>query len=402
MTPRKTSAEISALVVSQLETALSTTIPLLPKAFFRVIAKVLGGIFVLLYEYVGFVLLQLFIKTATDDEITVGGRKIKPLSEWGELVGIYRGAGQSTDLEIEITVISQGGTLISGTTFVNTATQKTYQILGDVDLDAATVTAVCRCTEYGEIGNVDDDSTLNFVSPPASVEKTVTVTDTITEGVDEELVDDFRERIIARWAARPQGGAYADYYDWAMAVQGVKNAYPYSGWDHEDILNSRSGCVFVFIESTTDTDGIPPVGGALLQAVYAAINQSEDGLANRRPINAYSDLTFIRPISRQAFDVTITGLIDINGDQMADTMEAIEDGLTQYLLDREPYITGLNVMPRKDVISLPALGGIAMDIAGSNGGYFEEITIELDGLPMTEPYTLLEGQKAKLGTLTWS
>lgn len=402
MTPRKTSAEISALVISQLETSLSTTIPLLPKAFLRVLAKVIGGIFVLLYEYIGFVLLQLFVKTATDDEISIGNRKIKPLSAWGDLVGIYRDPGQASDLEITIHVLTQGGTLVSGTTFINTSTQKTYQLLGDVSLNATTKTATVRCTEYGEIGNVDDNSVLSFVSPPASVEKIVIVTDTITEGVDEELVEDFRDRIIARWAARPQGGAYADYFDWAMAVSGVKNAYPYSGWDHPDIPDSRSGCVFVFIESDTDTDGIPPVGGALLQAVYTAINQSEDGLANRRPINSYSDLTFIRPISRQSFDITITGLVDINADQEAATMAAIEEGLTQYLLNREPYITGLNVMPRKDVISLPALGGIAMDIAGSNGGYFADMTVEIDGVAMTEPYTLVEGEKAKLGTLTWA
>jgi uncharacterized phage protein gp47/JayE len=402
MTPRKTSSEISALVISQLETALSTSIPLLPKAFLRILAKVIGGIFVLLYEYIGFVLLQLFVKTATDDEISVGTRKIRPLSAWGELVGIYRGAGQATDLEIEITVLSQGGTLVSGTTLINTATQKTYQILGNVSLNSATKTAVVRCTEYGEIGNVDDDSTLNFVSPPASVEKTVTVTDTDTEGVDEELVEDFRERIIARWAARPQGGAYADYFDWCRAVPGVKNAYPYSGWDHPAIVDSRSGCVIIFIESETDTDGIPPVGGALLQAVNAAINQAEDGLANRRPINAYTDVSFCRPISRVTVNVTISGLTDLNADQKAATMASTEEGLSQYLLDREPYITGLNVMPRKDVLSLPALGGIAMDIAGSNGGYFTVMTATVNGSSLTAPYTFQEGEKSKLGTLTWA
>ena len=44
-----TIAEISANIISQIEASINQTIPLLPKAFTRVLAKVLGAVFIILY-----------------------------------------------------------------------------------------------------------------------------------------------------------------------------------------------------------------------------------------------------------------------------------------------------------------------------------------------------------------
>ena len=45
--------EISDDIIAGLEGALAQSIPLLPKAFSRVLAKVLAAVFVLLYKYAG-------------------------------------------------------------------------------------------------------------------------------------------------------------------------------------------------------------------------------------------------------------------------------------------------------------------------------------------------------------
>jgi uncharacterized phage protein gp47/JayE len=398
MTPRKTAAQIKAIIVSQIETSMSTTVPILPKAFIRVIAKVLGGLFVLLYEHIGFMLLQMFVKTATNDPINVSGTIIRPLSEWGALVDINQDAGQAAELYVSISVLTQGGTLNSGTMLLNTSSGLTYIAIGDVSLDSATVYANVRATKNGIIGNLDDDSILNFVSPPPSIEKTAVVDSTVTVGVDQEDVEDYRSRILRRWAARPQGGAYADYWDWCMEVTGVKAAYPYSGWDHPDIEGSRSGCDIIFIESKTDEYGIPTLGGALLTAVYDNIQMNESGLANRRPINAYLDLTFIRPIIRYVVNVTI-GELTVEDEATAKT--AIEDGLSEFLLDREPYILGLMPPPRKDMVSLAEIGGTAARIAASYGGFFGSISATIDGDDLAAYYLLQEGEKVRIGTVAW-
>lgn len=393
-TPRKTSKEISDAIITQLETSLSATIPILPKAFIRVLSKVLGGVFVLLYQYAGFILLQMFVKTASNKEITIGGLTLTPLKLWASLVGLYQKTGDETELEIEITVLS-GDTLTSGEKIVNPATEVIYVLVGDIVITPPTATATIRATQIGEIGNVDVGTELSFVNPPASVEKEVEVTAITTAGVDPEETDDFRQRTLERYAARPQGGAYADYRDWAEEVTDIKNAYPYSGWGDDAIPDSRTGQVFVYCESASQPDGIPLP--ATLVEVKEHIEEDGSGLANRRNINAY---VWVFAISRVTFDIEIIGLAAEN---LEDTKTAIEEGLTDYFKEREPYITGLSIPPRKDIISEYSVGGAVAQIAAANSGTIQSVVVSEGGAPIPDNiYYLQEGEKAKLGTITWS
>jgi uncharacterized phage protein gp47/JayE len=411
MTPRKTASEISDLIVAQLETDLSTTIPLLPKSFIRVLAKVLGGVYVLLYHYAGWILLQLFVKTASNEEVVIGGVAITPLKQWGSLVGVFQDEGQRAELEIEVSVLTTGGTLTSGTRFINPNTEIIYISLGDVAKDAATITVPVRATDAGEAGNLDIDAELYFVSPPADCEKTAVVTARTLDGVDAEETEVFRQNIIDRFAARPQGGAYADYRDWAVEVTGVLNAYPYSGGalqystgasfyndtglhttDGGVTYPSGAGQVDIFIEAETGVDGIP--SSALLEEVWEYIEADDTGLANRRNINAYVN---VAAITRRTFDVTITGLAVV--DAVA-TQAAIEAGLEDDFLEREPYILGLNIPPRRDMVSLMDVGGTVGKLAAANGGYVTAVSVSEDGLE-DDFFPLQEGEKAKLGTVTW-
>jgi len=397
-TPRKTATEISAAIIAQLETSLSTTIPLLPKSFCRVLAKVLGGVFVMLYQFAGWILLQQFVKYASNTPIKIGGIEINPLQAWGDLVGIYQKTGQRAEREITITVLTQGGTITSGERIANPVTQMIYVVVGDVDLDAATVSATIRATRAGVLGNVDVDTELQFVSAPSDVEKIVTVNadpGTDVAGVDPEATEVFRERIQERFAARPQGGSYADYKDWAEEVTGVRNAYPYAGWVDPDIPNSRAGHVFVYVQSDVDDDGIPDSN--LLTTVAEHIEGDVGGLANRRNINAYIN---VLPISRVTVDVTIEGLTT---DDTTAARAAIEDGLTDYFLNREPggQAGYTLLLPSKDVISWLQIGGVAGQIAAAYDGTLLDVIVYVDTVEK-KLYELQEGEKAKLGTITWT
>ena len=428
MTPKKSAKEISDAIIAQLENSLNTTIPLLPKAFCRVLAKALGGIFVLLYQYAGFILLQVFPKTASNEPMTIGGYTITPLAMWGSLVGVFQQLGREAEYTIEITVLVQGGTISSGERIVNPATEMIYVIIGDVALDAATVTADIRATKVGEIGSVDVGTTLNFVSPPSAVEKEVEVTVEIAPGVDKQTTEEYREQVLERWAARPQGGAYADYRDWAEEVVGVKNAYPYSGWYDASAYSNpwpagspmnAAGQVFIFIESASHTYGVPPAlgpggrppnpeTGGLLQDVFDHIEADESGLASRRNINAYIRVYPIHAEpwtwttgGRTEFDVDVIGLASV--EDTAAALAAIEDALTDYFLDREPYITGLAIPPRKDIISDMSVGAVAGQVAESLGGTITDVVVSVSGTPITDGiYYLSEGEKCKIGTVTVS
>ena len=83
-----TTAELTATMVSQIESAISQTIPLLPKSFTRVLAKARAGIDVQLYRYAGFIWLQEYVKHATMEECTINGKRVRPLVEWGNLIGL--------------------------------------------------------------------------------------------------------------------------------------------------------------------------------------------------------------------------------------------------------------------------------------------------------------------------
>lgn len=396
MTPRKSAKEISDQIISQLEASLNTTIPLLPRSFSRTLAKSLGGIFVTLYQYSGWILLQRFVKTASDKSVEVNGITINPLQTHGEQVDILKKTGQRAELTVEITVLTQGGTITSGERIANSSTQMVYVVVGDVALDEASVIATIRATKPGVLGNVDiDTETLSFVSPPDAVEKNVLVTGVNKLGVDPEETEAYRERILERWMARPQGGSYADYKNWAEEVIGVRNAYPYSGWANPDIPGSRAGQVFVYIESDTTPDGEPDQ--SLLNNVDLYLEGDGIGLANRRNINAQ---ILVMGISRKIFDVEISGL---HTDNNNDAMAAIEEGLTEFCYDREPGgQVGYTVLPpRKDIVTKTNVGGVVARIAAGYSGYVGGVTVKSNGSEI-ESYGLQEGEKAKLGTITWT
>lgn len=388
-----TTSEISDNIVAQISAQIAQTVPLMPKSFIRVLAKALAGVIVVLYKYAGFIWLQMFVRTASDQDTTINGVVVNPLKEWGRLVGISdpKSSTQAV-LTISIPVLTQGGTLASGTQLINSSTGVVYLLTGDVELNASTVAGVVTASGdqdggdgSGTIGNVADGTTLNFVSSLPTVSTSVTVTSTTTTGADAEESDAYRQRILDRFQKRPQGGAYADYEQWGEEAEGIANVYPYT--------SPTPGQVDLYVESATETDGIPTA--AQLQAVLDVVELDSDGLATRRPAGA---LVNAFPISRLAFDIRILGISVPSN--LAGVKTQIEAAVTEHLLSREPYIVGLDVGTRKDLITTTAIGGIVSDIVTAAGGYFTSIEITQDTATITL-YILGIGEKAKAGSFAY-
>jgi len=393
-----TTAQIAANIIVQLEAALSQTIPLLPKAFSRVLAKVLAGVYVTLYKYAGFSLLQQFVSTATMDETVINGTVIRPLVEWGRLAGVGDPLGATrAELELTVTVLTQTGSLPGGSQLLHAATGVVYQTVAAVPLDAPTVTVTVRASGdqaggdgSGTVGNLEAGQVLQFSSPLPNVGKPATVTGTAVEGAEGEAEDVYRARVLRRFRRRPQGGAYADYQTWGTSVAGIRSAYPYTG---------APGEVDIYIESSDDDDGVP--SGAQLDAVLDAINFDPDeapsptGLANRRPVNAAIN---VRPITRTAFDVEVSGL-EVSGDAEATVLAAIAAGVDEFLRARAPFIVGLSALPRLDRVTQGAVAGVVNEVAEANGASVASVTLRRAGSAIQQ-YSLAHGELAKLGTLT--
>jgi uncharacterized phage protein gp47/JayE len=386
--------EISDNIITQLQSALNQTVPLLPRSFLRVLAKVAAGLWVLLYKYSGWVSLQSFVRTASVSSSTINGVAVVPLVEWGRLIGIGDpAAGTQAELLVDIVVTNQGGTLPSGSQLLGTSAGVTYITVGAVSLNAATVPATVRAVAdqadgggVGTIGNLNAGETISFVSPLPNVQRDALVVQQVTTGADAEDMEVYRERVVDRFQKLPQGGAYADYELWGAEPAGILHVYPYT--------SECAGQVDVYVEATPessgDPDGIPTL--AQLQEVSDAIERDESGLASRRPAGA---LVNVFPITRLAFNVSVSGLsVDNLGQAQADITAALEE----YFRERAPYIIGLSVLPRVDRITSSAIGGVVDDITSAAGGVFASVAVA-QGETEIELYTLGVGEKAKAGTV---
>jgi uncharacterized phage protein gp47/JayE len=388
-----TTAQVAANIIAQLEAALSQTIPLLPKAFTRVLAKVLAGVFITLYKYAGFSLLQQFVSTASFEETDVNGTLIRPLVEWGRLVDVADPLpAAQAELTITVTVLNQTGSLPGGSQLLYAPSGVVYQTTAAVALNAATVSATIRAASdqnggdgSGTQGNLEPGTLVQFASPLPQVATNATVTAITVSGAEAETEDSYRARVLRRYQRRPQGGAYADYQAWGTEVSGIRNVYPYTG---------DPGEVDVYVETFGSPDGIP--NPAELDSVLESIefdpeeSPSPTGLANRRPANAAVN---VLAITRTGFDVTITGL------STADVVDELEQGLDEFLRSREPFIVGLSSLPRLDRITQGAVAGVIQEIAEANGATVASVTLSRASITIIE-YTLARGELAKLGTLT--
>lgn len=388
MADRKTAKQISDQFIAIFEAQLNQNIPLLPKAFNRVIAKALGMIFVVLFQFGDFVAAQMFVRLASDKPVTIGGVEITPLDEWGRLIGLERGTGQRTEGTADVTVLTQSGSIPAGAQLLDTDTQQIYTTIGEVLLDAPTVEITVRGFEYSTQATLYDGQVLSFVSAPPEVEKNTVVTNVTKQGADPEDTESWRQTQLEWWASRPQGGAYADYRLWGQEVEGTENIYPFSGGT---LPNSREGEVDIYVEASDTVDGIAPV--ALLEAVKANIEKTAStGLADRRPVNCYVN---VASITRREFPVIVIGLDVID---TTTTKDQIEEGLSNYFLDRENFIDGLSLLPKRDTVSDGEITGICARIASANGGTVESATLNL-GVPVC---ILVEGEKAKAGAISFS
>lgn len=391
-----TTKALSDNIIAQLESSLNQSIPLLPKSFMRVLAKALAGVFILLYKYGGFMFLQMFVSSASDQETVINGKTLIPLVEWGRLIGVGDPVpATSAELLIDITVDIQSGVLDSGSQLINANNGVTYLTVASVALDAPIVqTTILAVSDQaggdgsGVIGNLEPGDVVSFANSLANVSRNASVVSQVVTGADAESTAAYRQRIIDRFQKKPQGGAYADYEQWGEEVAGILNVYPYT--------SDCPGQVDVYVEATEESsgspDGIPT--GAQLQAVLDSIFADENGLNTRRPANA---LVNSFPIDRIGFEVTVLGLIV---DDLAAVQASITTGVEEYFLSREPFIVGLSLLPRKDRITSSALGGIVDDIVSASGGIFTSVTMELSAVPL-DLYTLGIGEKAKASTVSF-
>lgn len=388
----RTIKEISSSIIAQLESTLNQRIPLLQKSFMRAHSQATAAIFVMLEHYSTFMLKQWFVSTCSSDDIRVLGVSINPLNFWGSLIGLDgRKPGQRAEHSISVVVEQLGGTLDAGTQLQSSQNGFTYITTQAYVLSTNPIVINVKAADdptfnngVGTNGNLTNGAELSFVNPLAQVGKIATVTGQLVTGANPETAEAYRKRVQTAFRRRKQGGAYIDYKVWGEEVDGISNVYPYTGAPME---------VDVYAEATPESsgnpDGIPTP--TQLQQVKDSIELDQNGKASRRPAGVFVN---VYPITRTGFRIVVAGLIV---DNPAQVQEQIQDGIEDFFLDAEPFITGLSVPPRKDSISKIAVEGVVNDIVRANNGSFIGASIYLyqSGATVDPSYQLGTGEKAK-------
>lgn len=389
----KTIEQVNNLIVSGIEAELNTKLRLLPKSFIRVLAKVLSAVFITLYKQQAWIFLQMFVDTASFDEVEILGRKIRPLVMWGNLVGIGEPEGATQwQGKIKVEVTSVNTYLDQGTQFVNPATGLIYVTTETVLLRNIEAEIGIKCVESGIAGNAEVNEELNVVSPYFNIGKKAVITEVTDKARDGESEDGYRSRVRLRWQIQPQGGALGDYRKWSSDVAGVLQTYIYKDDD------SAAG-VLIYV-AANDENRIASPG--MLKEVGEACSYDPVTGEGRKPVTAVLDPANngsygnVRACSISGFDVYID---DFEGKEIDSFKKSAKTNFESYFLEREPFVRGLSVdNVRVDRISTSNLVSIANDIAEGLNGYFGSVRLVKNDSVITD-YTLGKGELAKLDNL---
>lgn len=396
----RTIKEIEKLIIDQLEAQFNFSIPLLSKAFNRILAKVLAGVWQINFKTGNWIFLQLFVSTASFKSFTVFGRTVTPLIEWGRLIGAGDPTpGNQAILTIDVNVNSPGQTLRSGEQFISSInnviyiTTQSYTLVGPVD------TIEVISTEIGEVGNLNPADPISLVNPIGIIDRDAIVNTLTTAGEDSESELSYRTRVEDLFKQRPQGGAYVDYRIWASEVPGVLQTYWYTGDIPTYVIGYVSGIESIY------PDRIP--NSALLLAVGDAVDfetVNGDKVSTRRPVGAIIDpagdksYSNIKPITVKGFEVDI---IDLVVDDPTSVKALILSSLNSYFKDREPYIEGLSFPPVRNNVNQSSIIGIVNTIVQANNGSFLTAILKIDTVTVPN-YILEESELANMDSLTYN
>jgi len=357
----RTISEVNTAIISQLELELNKVLPLFPKAANRVISKMLAGAFILLGKYLGVSFFQMFVVTATWEQIEIDGKFVKPLELWADIFDVGAPIGDThAELEIEIPTTAAGDTIKAAYQFRHRPSDLIYLCTADTVTTTPTTTVPVQCTTGGEIGNLDAGVgvVLEVVEPRSSIADSGTVSALTVNGADGDTESVYRQRILDRAKLPAEGGAPYHYWTWATSVDGIPYAYPYV-----------STIIPTAVEIYVDTeDGSAPTA-AQLTAV-------ENAVEAERPV---SDKVDVAGVTFVSFDVEVR---DLDSKNLNDAKTRITTVIKNYFRSREPFIDGVSKLPARDILSSGEVQGLVMEEAARINATLSGVSITLATVPV--------------------
>ncbi len=361
-----TTEEINDRIISDIESSISQSTPLMFKAFNRVLAFALAGVFTILYKFGQWAIKQIFTITQDEDSLELKGDQYdiaRKVAVAAELTAGYTG--------------DNGTAIPVGKQFRGNSNGLLYSVQSALTIAGGVAAGNVLCLTSGEDSNLVNGSIITILQPIAGLDNQATITATVTEGEDQEAIEDYRARISEREKTPPQGGSLVDYVLWAKEVSGITRAF---AWGHREEATITEGHVYVYPLNDGEASRIP--SAPKLTEVQEYIDDS-----TRAPMQVV--IIVVPAMDEVVFDIDVSALEP----DTAAIQAAFATNVEEYLLEREPqqFVDQLDV---KNVISRSGIEAIYI-----NSGA-QSVTLTLSDGGIVEDTTLAFNELAILGTIT--
>jgi uncharacterized phage protein gp47/JayE len=192
-------------------TRIGNDLVALPKVLREVLAAVWANVASGLHGYLGWI-------DAQNSPLTC---ELERLADWAALYGVDRLLATAATGNVLAT--GNLGAQIPAGTILRGANGLDYTVLAAVVLGAGNTVVTVRCASNGLAGNLAVGAVLALVDPLVGVTANLTVdAQALSGGADDELVNDWRLRVVAEWQAvvttGARGGKIDDYRYWARSA----------------------------------------------------------------------------------------------------------------------------------------------------------------------------------------
>lgn len=330
--------------------------PLLEKSFVKSIGYAISAIAGSIWQLSVWVYKQCFPQTCD----------LPALKLWGDLIGVDYKDGQTTNLVIKLSDVT-ASSIASGAVYKDLTSGNVYKTFSESVNNNGVIIATVECTKSGSVGNIAIGTTLNIANPVDGIPSTAVVESISIEGTEDEEIEQYRKRVLYRFKNKAQGGSAVDYFLWATEVPGIVDALPYiitDGIISLYLISEGSGL------NRNPSGKLTPnpfpkwdegqfvefTGSGQMLAVAKSIEGSEEGVHDRRPINARVQL--LNP-NYVGFSVEINGLTS------TDYNSNIKDVLIQKLDAKRPNLVVLNYPVSNAKINKMQLTGDINEVIGN-------------------------------------
>ena len=320
---------------------------LLRNAVLRVLAWCMAGLAYSEYGYLDYIARESVPFTATDEF----------LEAWAALIGIFRKDATPAIGQAQFVVGTPDTSVASGTAMTRQDAVP-YTTTADATVDGAgTLVVSIIAAVNGAATNCDPGTPIGFDTPIAGISNAgLILAPGCTGGADQETDAELRTRMLAKYAAPPQGGSAADYQQWALEVPGVTRAWVQSNGAGPGSVVVR----FMLDDAQAAHDGFPQGTDGVSSNEPRGIAATGDQLAvadHIWPVQPVTALVYAMAPERWPIDVTLLDLASDSPEMEAAIIASIED---MYLVVAE---LGGTIFPSdlyEAILATPGVGEFTM------------------------------------------